>query len=98
MRLFLFKVTLNFFFFFLGLLFGFELNFFIIFANQLCKFCYNSQNLSLNTFSVNYREWPSLIYEYSITSDGLNGYSTFELKMRFSANRPSNILKQYFDW
>ena len=34
-------------------------------------------------------------HEYSITSDGLNGYSTFELKMRFSANRPSNI-KQLF--
>ena len=32
-------------------------------------------------------------HEYSITSDGLNGYSTFELKMRFSANRPSNIPK-----
>ncbi len=27
------------------------------------------------------------------TSDGLNGYSTFELKMRFSANEPSNIPK-----
>lgn len=32
-------------------------------------------------------------HEHSITSDGLNGYSTFELKMRFSANRPSNIPK-----
>ena len=28
-------------------------------------------------------------HEYSITSDGLNGYSTFELKMRFSANPDS---------
>ncbi|WP_455673780.1 sensor histidine kinase [Phocaeicola sp.] len=31
---------------------------------------------------------------YSITSDGLNGYSSsFELKMKISANRPSNIPK-----
>lgn len=30
---------------------------------------------------------------YSITSDGLNGYSSFELKMRFRANRPSKVPK-----
>lgn len=32
-------------------------------------------------------------HEYSITTDGLGGYSSFELKMRVSANRPSNVPK-----
>lgn len=32
-------------------------------------------------------------HSYSITTDGLGGYSSFELKMRISANRPSNIPK-----
>lgn len=32
-------------------------------------------------------------HAYSVTTDGLGGYSTFELKMKISANRPSNIPK-----